>query len=67
MEIIKKKYIVDDNNNKVAVQIDIATFAKIEEILENYGLVQLIKENEGEKVMDRDQAKTYYSKQRKAD
>lgn len=46
MDIIKKKYIIDEDKNKVAVQIDIADFEKIERILEDYALVQLIKEND---------------------
>jgi hypothetical protein len=44
MEAIKKKYIVDENNNKIAVQIDIDAYEKLEELLENYALVQLMKE-----------------------
>ncbi|MDP1994329.1 MAG: hypothetical protein Q8K40_03690, partial [Ignavibacteria bacterium] len=42
---VKKKYIVDEENKKVAVQIDIETFTLIEEVLENYGLAKLISEN----------------------
>ena len=45
MEAIKKKYIIDEDKNKVAVQIDIADFEKIEQILEDYALVQLMREN----------------------
>jgi len=36
MLAIKKKYIVDEGNHKIAVQLDINTYNKIEEILENY-------------------------------
>ncbi len=32
---VKKKFIVDEENKKVAVQIDIETFTQIEEVLEN--------------------------------
>ena len=35
---IRKRYIVDENNNKIAVQLDLDTFEKIEEILENHCL-----------------------------
>lgn len=35
MEELKKAYIVDEENRRVAVQLDIDTFTKIEEILEN--------------------------------
>ncbi len=57
---ITKTYIVDENNNKVAVQLDISTFEKIEELLENYGLVQLIKEVENDEKLSIAEAKAYY-------
>ncbi|MBL7961493.1 hypothetical protein JNL27_14765 [bacterium] len=58
---IPKTYIVDEKDNKVAVQVDIETFQKIEEVLENYGLVQLIKENENASALNLAEAKTYYN------
>jgi len=61
METIKKKYIVDENNNKVAVQIDIAAYEKMEELLENYALVQLMKEDESGNLEIRE-AKEFYNK-----
>ena len=66
METIKKNYIVDENNRKVAVQIELKTFEKIEEILENYALVQLMKENESDETLDVEQAKAYYEELEKA-
>ena len=36
MEIINKQYIVDEHNRKIALQIPIETFERIEEIIENY-------------------------------
>ena len=62
METINKNYIVDEHDNKIAVQIPIETFEKIEEILENYSLVQLIKENEGDEILSLHEAKVYYDK-----
>jgi len=62
METINKNYIVDEHDNKIAVQIPIETFEKIEEILENYSLVQLIKENEGDEILSLHEAKAYYDK-----
>ncbi|MBI5417563.1 hypothetical protein HZA55_06405 [Candidatus Poribacteria bacterium] len=62
METIKKRYIVNEQNKKMAVQIDFLTYKKIEEILENYGLVQLIKENENDETLDINKAKNYYKK-----
>ncbi|MCD6297566.1 MAG: hypothetical protein J7M30_10470 [Deltaproteobacteria bacterium] len=60
METINKQYIVDEHDRKIAVQIPIETFERIEEILENYALVQLMKENEGEAILGVNEAKAYY-------
>jgi ASC-1-like (ASCH) protein len=61
MDAIKKKYIIDENNNKVAVQIDIAAYEKIEELLENYALVQLMKEDDSGN-LEIKEAKEFYNK-----
>jgi len=65
MKTINKQYIVDEKNKKIAVQIPIETFEKIEEILENYALVQLMKENEGEETLSINEAKEYYNQLKK--
>ena len=57
---IPRKYIVDEKNNKIAVQLDINTFEKIEEVLENYGLLKLIKESETEEKFALAEAKAAY-------
>ena len=44
--MIKCQYIVDEQNHKVAVQLDIKTFEQIEEMLENYALVNLMENSE---------------------
>lgn len=62
MEKIKKKYITDSRKRKVAVQLDIKTYEKIEEVLENYGLVQLIKDSSKEDTFTIKEAKEYYNK-----
>jgi hypothetical protein len=59
---IKRQYIVDDNNRRVAVQLDLKTFEKIEEILENYGLVQLMSAEEEDEPLNLAEAKAYYNK-----
>ena len=61
MESIKKKYIVDENNNKIAIQIGIETYQKMEDLLENYSLVQLMKEDDSERLEVRE-AKEFYKK-----
>ncbi len=65
METIGKKFIIDEHNKKIAVQISIETFEKIEEVLENYALFQLIKENEGEEILETREAKEYYKRLKK--
>ena len=66
MEMIRKQYIIDENNNKIAVQLSIDTFEKIEKILEDYALVQLMKENEKDEVLGIGEAKKYYKQLAKA-
>ena len=67
MEEVKRTYIVDEQNRKLAVQIDIDIFNKIEEILENYALVQLMEEQAGEEALGLDEAVAYYQTLEKAD
>ena len=57
---IPKKLVVDENNTPVAVQIDIETFAKIERILEDYALGQLIAEVVEDEALDYESARAYY-------
>lgn len=61
MDEIKKKYIIDENRNKVAVQIDIADFEKIERILEDYALGQLILQNDPAENLNIEEAKAFYN------
>ena len=65
MDSIKKKYIVDKRNRKIAVQIPIKTFKQIEEILENHALVQLIDVNSDDEELSLNEAKSYYSNLKK--
>ena len=39
---IRKHYVLDENQQPIAVQIAIADFEQIEEILEDFGLVKLM-------------------------
>jgi len=66
MKTVKRKYIVDENNRKVAVQLDIKTFNHIEEIMENFALYKLMDENKDEETLDIKAAKKYYSKLKKS-
>ncbi len=61
MLAIKKEYIVTDHNKKRAVLIDIDTFNKMEEIIENYGLAKYMAEVANEENLSLIDAKQYYS------
>ncbi|MDJ0531095.1 MAG: hypothetical protein QNJ70_01155 [Xenococcaceae cyanobacterium MO_207.B15] len=56
---INKNYVLDTNQKPIAVQIPIAEFEKIEEILEDYGLVQLMKEVENDQTLSKEEALKY--------
>ncbi|MEZ5671110.1 MAG: hypothetical protein R3E08_01520 [Thiotrichaceae bacterium] len=57
---LNKRYIVDENNCRIAVQIDIHTFEKIEELLENYALHRFMLENDEDESLTLKDAKSYY-------
>ncbi|BAY91667.1 MULTISPECIES: hypothetical protein [unclassified Tolypothrix] len=57
---ITKNYVMDENQQPIAVQIPIADFEKIEEILENYGLIKLMAESEDDERLANDEAWKYY-------
>lgn len=58
--IINKSYIVDEHNKKVAVQIPISEFLKLEEIIENYGLAKLIDEVKDDKTLGVKEVNNFY-------
>ena len=66
METIPKQYIVDEGNKIVGVQIPIDVFEKIEEVLENYALIELMKENDGDETLSLKEAEAYYNKLEKS-
>lgn len=57
---IKKTYVTDSKKRPVAVQVDIQTFEKMEQLLEDYALGQLIEENDSDDVLSVAEAKAYY-------
>lgn len=57
---IKKTYVTDSKKRPVAVQIDIQTFEKMEQLLEDYALGQFIGENDPEDVLSVAEARAYY-------
>lgn len=62
---LKKRYVTDEENRRVAVQLDIETFEKLEAILEDYGLAKLMEENDDE-TLTLSEAKAFYESLDKA-
>lgn len=58
---IHKSYVIDENQKAIAVQIPIAEFEKIEEILEDYHLAKLMEEVQDEKPLSKEEALKYYA------
>ena len=61
---LKKSYVIGEDEQPIAVQIPIEQFRQLEEILENYGLAQLINEPfqdiEDKARLDKTDAQVYY-------
>ena len=66
MIAISRKYIVDESNQKVAVQLDLKTFEKIEQLLEDYVIGEKIKANKSTERLTISEAKAYYKKLKKS-
>ncbi len=66
MQEIRKKYIVNELDEKVAVQVDIKTFEKMERLLEDYVLGESIKANKENERLTLKEAKVYYQKLKKS-
>jgi hypothetical protein len=63
---IKKRYVVDEQNRRVAVQIDLETFARIEEVLEDFAIARWISDAQEEPALDLEVAQEYYNSLDKA-
>jgi hypothetical protein len=61
MNAITKNYVLDENRNAIAVQIPIAEFEHLEEILENYGLLQLMNDPIDSDRLSKAEALKYYN------
>ena len=62
---LQPSYIVDSHNHKIAVQLDIQTYEKITETLENYALFQFMDENKNDEKLSLKDAKEYYASMKK--
>ncbi len=66
MQELKKRYVTDEQNQRVAVQLDIETFERLEAIVEDYGLAKLMEEDDEDETLELSEAKTYYASLEKA-
>lgn len=60
MRSFKKKYIVNECNEKIAVQLDIKTFKKIERVLEDAMIANKMLENKTEDRLSMAEARAFY-------
>jgi hypothetical protein len=63
---IEKRYVVNERNEPIAVQIDLRIFQKIERLLEDYALGQSMKVVEAEPSLDAKAAQKRYAQLKKA-
>ena len=57
---IPRRYIIDENNRRIGVQLDIDTFERIEEVLENHGLMLLMQAAADDESVELEEAKALY-------
>lgn len=57
---INPNYIVDDQNHKIGVQLDIKTYEQITETLENFALYKLMEEDKDTETLSIKDAREYY-------
>jgi uncharacterized protein (DUF362 family) len=65
MLTIKKKYLVDEKQRPVGVVLDMPTFRKIEELLEDFGLLRAMQETDDEPVVPIEEARKRFPQTRK--
>ncbi len=58
---LQPNYIVDNHNHKIAVQLDIKTYEKITDVLEDYALFKFMDENKDDEKLSLKDAKTLYA------
>ncbi|SFV62191.1 hypothetical protein MNB_SM-5-863 [hydrothermal vent metagenome] len=62
---LQPNYIVDNNNHKIAVQLDIQTYEKITDVLEDYALFKFMDENKDDERLSLKDAKALYTSLKK--
>ena len=62
--VIDRKYIVDEDNQRTAVLLDIATFEEIEDVIENAALFTRMRETDNDDTFDIGEARSIYARLR---
>jgi len=62
---LQPNYIVDNHNHKIAVQLDIKTYEKITDVLEDYALFKFMEENKDDEKLSLKDAKALYESLKK--
>jgi hypothetical protein len=62
---LNEKYIVNKQNKPVAVQLDIKTFKRLEDVLEDYALAQYMQQAAEDDKLNLEEAKSFYKKIKK--
>lgn len=57
---IPRQYVVNENNERIAVQLDLATFEWIENLLENHGLAEHMALSGDEESLDLEEGRAFY-------
>jgi len=58
---LQPNYIVDNHNRKIAVQLDIKTYEKITDVLEDYALFKFMNDNKDDEKLSLEDARAYYT------
>ena len=58
---LQPNYIVDNQNHKIAVQLDIKTYEKITDVLEDYALFKFMDENKYDEKLSLKDARALYA------
>ncbi len=67
MQAIPRKYIVDESNKRIAVQLDIEEFEKLEDLIADYALGQIMFHEKKIEELELEDAKAHYEKLDKKD
>jgi hypothetical protein len=62
---LQPNYIVDNHNHKIAVQLDIKTYEKITDVLEDYALFKFMDENKDDEKLSLKDARALYTSLKK--